>query len=492
MKGSSSLLLASSTLLSAANGLQLNKRHDPAVVTVNFEKKARHGSGSLARRADDVVGIDVDKHGTHFLYWANFTIGTPPQNLYAEVDTGSADLLVLTDEIEACKKKDCRGGIFSVSESRTFEWVDSEDEASGSFGSGESWSGYYANDTFTFGDVTLDGFQFVSTSAFNSTTSGIFSIFGVGLPRNQHAKNKYPSLPYALRNAGEINTAAYSLWLDDDQQGRFLFGGVNKAKYSDPLVTFPIPNSEPNLAEKLLVVLEGFGTTNDGNSTSIDFTPRSVLLDSGTVKSRLTQEMVLHILKALDGVIAESYGAVVPCDLGSKYTLDFTFGELTISVPLDNFSYRFKYDIGIDGVSYCRILYKPEATTIILGDDFLRGAYVVYDYENMEISLAQYKSDGGKDDIHEIIKSVPGASKTNNIPMEFEAYYGSEMGNPTSAPEGIKIATLTVISSGTGQPTETGGSKSEDDEYSAAVTSLPRSVTGAIALGCVAGAFLMW
>ncbi|GKU22918.1 unnamed protein product [Fusarium langsethiae] len=218
MKGSVSLLLASSSLLGAESGLQINKRHDPAVVSFNFEKNTRDASPSLGRRADDVAEMNVDKHDTTFFYWANFTIDTPPQNLYAEIGTGSSDLLVLTDEIETCKKEECIGNIFNIQKSRTSDLV-----GSGSFGSRESWSGYYANDTFSFGNVKLDGFQFVATTEFNCTTAGIFSMFGVGLPSGEHAAQKFPSLPYALRNAGEINTAAYSLLLEDDQSGHFLF-----------------------------------------------------------------------------------------------------------------------------------------------------------------------------------------------------------------------------------------------------------------------------
>ncbi|KAG8670497.1 hypothetical protein FPOAC2_09856 [Fusarium poae] len=511
MKGSSSLLLASSTLLSAASGLQLNKRHDPSVVSINFEKKTRDSSASLRKRADDVAEMDVDKHGTNFLYWTNFTIGTPPQNLYAEIDTGSSDLLVLTDEIKTCDKEECIGNIFTIQKSRTFDWIESEDQVSGSFGSGESWSGYYANDTFSFGDIKLDNFQFVATTEYNSTTAGIFSIFGIGLPSGQRAAKKFPSLPYALRNAGEINTAAYSLWLDDDQSGHFLFGGVNKAKYTGPLVTFPIPLTDPSdtVAERLLVVLEGFGTTNDGNSTSIDFYPRPVLLDSGTVMSRLTQDMALHVMTTLDGVITKEYGAMVPCDKDHKYTLDFTFGELTINVPLAYFLTKLSDDVGFDGVSYCKVFYDPKATDIILGDDFLKGAYVVYDYENLEISLAQYNPKGGKDDIHEIVRNVPGATQAKNIPMKFDQYEGTEMGDPTSAPSEIKTVSMTVISSGTAtataigdprstnaglsiaKPTEAGDAKSSDED-SAAARSLPGNAISAVIFGVITGVLCMW
>ncbi|KAF5236258.1 hypothetical protein FAUST_6606 [Fusarium austroamericanum] len=512
MKGSTSLLLASSTLLSAASGLQLNKRHDSAVVSVNFEKRARHASESLGRRADTVVDMFVDKHGMRVSYWANYTIGTPPQNLYAEMDTGSSDLLVLTNEIEACKKEKCIGNIFNTEKSQTFDWVESEDQVHGSFGSGESWSGYYAKDTFNLGDVKLDSFQFVATDVFNATVAGIVSIFGVGLPIGQRAANKFPSLPWALRNTCEINTAAYSLWLDDDQSGHFLFGGVNKAKYKGPLVTFPIPVTAPSDDEpdKLLVVMEGFGTTNDGNSTTIEFYPRSVLLDTGTIKSRLTEDMALHVLATLGGVISETYGAMVPCEENPKYTLDFTFGELTINVPLAHFTSKSNNAVGIDGASYCSLFYDPKATNIILGDDFLKGAYVVFDHENMEISLAQYNPDGGKDDIHEIVKNVPGASNAKNIPMKFDQFDGTAMGDPTSVPAGLKTVSMTILSSGTAsasvngdyrssnaglsiaQPTETGDAKGSDNEDSAAVRSLPGKVMSVVVFGIITGLLCIW
>ena len=48
-----------------------------------------------------------------------------------------------------------------------------------------------------------------------------------------------------------------------------------------------------------------------------------------------------------------------------------------------------------------------------MGDTFLRGAYVVYDLENNEISLANTDYDGGDDDILEIgtgTAPVPGAT----------------------------------------------------------------------------------
>ncbi|KAF9777115.1 hypothetical protein IL306_004628 [Fusarium sp. DS 682] len=212
MKGSS--LILSSTILSYASCLKLNKRNNPTVVSVDFEKRTKDVSFPHGKRDnDDIVEM----------------------KLSAEIDPGSADLLLLTNEIETCKKRDCQGGVYNPEKSETFEW--DEEQVSGSFGSGESWEGIYANDTSFLESVELDSFQFVGTTEFNTTTAGIFSIFGVGLYSLEHAEIKYPNLPYALADAGEINTPAFNLWFNNETHGEFLFGGVNKAKYTGPLVT---------------------------------------------------------------------------------------------------------------------------------------------------------------------------------------------------------------------------------------------------------------
>ncbi|EXL97288.1 hypothetical protein FOIG_10338 [Fusarium odoratissimum NRRL 54006] len=140
--------------------------------------------------------MKVDQQGV--LYWADFTIGNPAQGLSAEIDTGSSDLIVLTNQIETCEKKRLQ------------------------------WSS------------TLKSFQFVGVSEYNAATNGITSTFGVGLYTREHAEIRYPNLPYALAEAGEINTPAFSLWLDNKTHGEFLFGGVNKAKYIGPLVSYPV------------------------------------------------------------------------------------------------------------------------------------------------------------------------------------------------------------------------------------------------------------
>ncbi|KAF5683520.1 aspergillopepsin [Fusarium denticulatum] len=474
MKGSS--LVLSSTLLSCANALQLHKRHNPSVVSVNFEKRTKHVLPSHEKRdSDAIVEMNVDRQGSSHLYWANFTIGNPPQKLSAEIDTGSADLLVLTNKVETCKEQDCQGGIFNPEKSDTFEWGD--EQVSNSFGSGQSWKGNYANDTFTLGSITLDSFQFVGVTEYNATNSNIISVFGVGIDSLENAHTKYPNLPYALANAGEINTPAFSLWLNNETHGEFLFGGVNKAKYTGPLVTYPVAGDNTfDLRDRALVVLTGFGTTSDGKTSELDFKARPVLLDSGTVQSRLSLNMTMHLIKTMKVSLDEHLGAVAPCNTSSKETLDFMFGDLTLNIPLANFLAKTPVKSGVDGVEYCKIVYYEDSTSIILADDFLRGAYVVYDWGNMEISLAQYNSEEAEDDIHEIVRDVPGASFATGVPTIYLKFDQPAETEGTEIPTGLPTVAATPLSTVTGSGTGSAAASSTaagDDEDNGAAGSLP-------------------
>ncbi|KAF4499591.1 aspartic-type endopeptidase OPSB [Fusarium agapanthi] len=367
----------------------------------------------------------------------------------------SSDLLVLTNQIETCKEKDCQGGIFNPEKSDSFE--SSEEQVSGSFGSGESWEGEYANDTVTLSSSTLDSLQFVGVTEFNATNAGAFSILGVG----------------------EINTPAFILWLNNETHGEFLFGGVNKAKYTGPLVTYPVAADNTfGVRDRALV---GFGTTSDGKTSELDFKARLVLLDSGTIQSRPSLNMTLHLTTTMKVSMDEKLGAVAPCNTGYKETLDFTFGDLILNVPLANFLSTTPVKSGVDGVAYCKVVYYEDSTNVVLGDDFLRGVYLVYDWGNMEISLAQYIPEEAEDDIHEIVRDVPDASAATGVPTIYLKYdqpaesAGTEV--PTELPTITVTPLSTAIGSGTGSATASStAAEAGDDEDNGATGSLPANL----------------
>ena len=407
------------TVASSVSAIELVKRDNPAHIAVPFIKERNIRDYSHLETRDSGVQVDTDKHGKPYLYWANFTIGTPPVSLWAELDTGSADLLVLTNNIQTCANspKDCAGGVADASKSSTWTWT--KETVSGSFGSGEAWSGNYATDTLVIGGATLKDFQFAGVTEYQASGNGIFSIFGIGIFSLEldvaGGGSGYNNLVYALVDAGYINTAAYSMYLEDWDQGTFLFGAVDKSKYKEPLLTYPIIiDNNSKVRDRTTIVQTGFGHTRDGKSSTGSFTPRGVLLDSGTESSQFTAEMMEYIATELGAAWSEDLSQfVAPCDGGGNdNTIDFQFGELTINIPFINFLRPFPDGShwGVDGQSYCLMAYTQGSDQIILGDDFLRSVYLVYDFNNYEISMANINTDGGDSEIYEIGNTVLGAA----------------------------------------------------------------------------------
>ncbi len=85
-----------------------------------------------------------------------------------------------------------------------------------SYVDGTGSSGDYFQDTFRIGGATLENFEMGLAT---STTIGT-GIMGIGYNTSEANVDtgngtEYANLPLAMVNQGMINSAAYSLWLDD-------------------------------------------------------------------------------------------------------------------------------------------------------------------------------------------------------------------------------------------------------------------------------------
>jgi hypothetical protein len=244
-----------------------------------------------------------------------------------------------------------------------------------------------------------------------------------------------------------ITTNAYSLWLNDldANTGSILFGGVNKDKYHGDLATVPIIKEFGSYYE-FIIALTGVTITDGSASTSFDTSsslPTAALLDSGSSLVYLPNDVTEAIYNNVAAVYDTSAGvAYVPCALASNTsTLDFTFSGQTISIPFN----ELVLDIGSsngqpltfsDGTPACVFGVAPaQGSEPVLGDTFLRSAYVVYDLANNEISLAQTNFNSSTDDIVEITQNsgVPGATEVATPVTSVAAETGgARIGSPTS------------------------------------------------------------
>ncbi|EEP78278.1 hypothetical protein UREG_03123 [Uncinocarpus reesii 1704] len=453
-------LAIATTFLQTTEAVQLVKRSTPAVVGFELERKKIVNPVDYdkrrQRRQNDkpkVVNQVLDNEKT--LYFCNLTLGTPPQQLRMHIDTGSSDLWVNTPGSTICRDRRnlCEvGGTYDPQRSSTYKRIN--DDFNITYADGSGAVGDYVTDTLKFGGVTLDDFQFAV--GYQSTSRE--GVLGIGFTSNevQAVRNDqppYPNLPQALVDAKLINSNAYSIWLNDldASKGEILFGGVNKAKFHDSLKSVPVVSRRTGYQD-LAVALTGLSVkTADGEQRfpSANF-PFSVVLDTGSSLCYLPNAIVADIYDAVSAVYDSQFGAAyVPCDIAStKADLVFTFSEPNISVGMDELVINpgpnrngetLQFD---DGTDACIFGIAPaQGSVSILGDTFLRSAYVVYDLENEEISLAQTRFNTSDSEILEIQSGRDGVPDATGV--------ASAVSSAGITPTASVQTTLTPISTAT-------------------------------------------
>ncbi|KAL1868437.1 hypothetical protein VTK73DRAFT_3676 [Phialemonium thermophilum] len=409
------------------------------------------------------------------LYFVNATLGTPPQSLRLHLDTGSSDLWVNTPRSELCQSRGspCRfAGTYDANASSTYEYIGSYFNISYVDGSGAS--GDYVSDTITIGQAQLDRLQF----GVGYSSSSAQGILGVGYAVNEvqvgrAGKSAYRNLPAQMVADGLIRSNAYSLWLNDldSNTGSILFGGVDTERFEGSLQTLPI-QAQAGVFSEFLITLTGIQL---GNQSVADDLALAVLLDSGSSLSYLPDDLVQQIYAAVGARYdADSGSAYVPCSLADQdASLTFTFTSPTIAVAMNELVLELVTTSGRrpsfqDGQPACLFGIGPAGGgTNVLGDTFLRSAYVVYDLDNNQISLAQTRFNATATHVLEIgtgDDAVPGAKVVANAVRATQGIVGG------GSAVGLGV-------SGNGARPETGGG---------------RSVFAAAAVGVAAGMLLFF
>lgn len=403
MKSATTLAVLASALIAVTNGLVLQKRTDgpPRVISMATERRriSNPAQRDRLRRRTTAVAASLDNEET--LYFVNATIGTPAQSLRLHIDTGSSDLWVNTPSSALCEgaSQPCAfAGTYTANSSSTYGYVGSYFNISYVDGSGAG--GDYVTDTFsigTNGSTTLSKLQF----GIGYSSSSSQGILGIGYTVNEvqvgrAGKAAYPNLPAQMVADGVIQSNSYSLWLNDldADTGSILFGGVDTAQYSGSLQTLPV-QKQAGVYSEFLITLTGLQL---GSATLASDMALAVLLDSGSSLTYLPDSIVQTIYNQVGATYDSSEGAAyVPCSLATKtnssVTFQFSDPSITVAVDelvLDLVTASGKRPTFRNGQTACLFGIAPAGSgTNVLGDTFLRSAYVVYDLDNNQISLAQ-------------------------------------------------------------------------------------------------------
>lgn len=417
-----------------------------------------HFKRNLAKRDNDgTVSLALDNMFTY--YNVSIEVGTPPQKMNVLVDTGSSDLWVIDKNNKYCASSqsqlssssnyiDCsQSGVFDHSASSTFHKNNSDFFIK--YGDGTVAEGDWATDTLAISGVTIKNMSF----GLGTSTNSSVSILGIGYALGEASaaldNNPYTYLNFPLRlvQQGAISIPAYSLYLNDiyAKTGSVLFGGVDHAKYQGTLAKVPIlPTSKDSSTPvAFMVALDSLVFNYQSSSSKVSSSetlsqPIYALLDSGTSMTYLPNSLARSVIvDQFEGVYVSQLGYYVQsCNIQGNLTYDFSGAK--ISVPFSNVLFPLQRKDGqplttSKGQPICAIGILPfESPFALLGDTFLRNAYVVYDLQNNEIALAQALPNATDSNIEKIVSSIPSATRA---PLYSSTVSGPISGSYTQRPQ---------------------------------------------------------
>lgn len=311
-------------------------------------------------------------------YLINVFLGSNGQQVDVVLDTGSSDLwvpktnVICTDVIDDCTQY----GSFDYLKSTTYKSLNTPFSISYLDGSGSF--GQWSTDDFSFtgGSTLIADFQFGLVDVDGSSTA----VLGIAKVDQESSQTEYPNLPVRLAQAGYIAKESYSLYLgpSDGLSGNIIFGGIDTAKYTGSLVPQTItPGGD------LTVNLASISAA--GQPVSSYGVP--VVLDSGTTYTYLLPSAFYYIGNVYNGietVLGTDTFWVVNCDQAQDTFITYNFNGISIDVPVKDLLEQI-------GVNTCVLHIYLTTDTSILGDRFLRYAYLYYDLKDNYISLAKVK-----------------------------------------------------------------------------------------------------
>lgn len=339
-------------------------------VSLPFEKVASSHHKNSEKRATPVSG---PVQNLQWEYMAILELGNPPQKVNVSVDTGSADLWVYNSKEAATH--------YDPANSDTSQYVNSYFGifyADGSYARGD-----YYTDNITWGGSTVNC-QFGIDDTYNEATP--HGTFGIGfkdlqatLPPNYH------NYPYALKDAGVVNSVAYSVVLGpvNDTNGEIVFGAIDKSQYVGDLGVVD------------MYVWEDAEHTEHRVDFTIFGDKVSSIVDTGTSYTTLPFDTLKKV--------AESFGST---DYNATYQvwkapdvipdrgLDFNFKGINITVHP---SEMWREIVPGNDDKWLTIFPDEYMGGMdVLGDSFLRSAYVVFDLEYDRLGLAQANFNSGE------------------------------------------------------------------------------------------------
>ncbi|KAK8037791.1 Endothiapepsin [Apiospora marii] len=315
-----------------------------------------HASAAAVPEKDDIQ------------YLTPVQIGTPPQTLNLDFDSGSSDLWVFSSETPS---RQVNGQAqYDPSKSSTSEPVDGQ-TWSISYGDGSASSGIVVKDKVEVGGVSFSAqsvevAQKVSSSF--SADENNDGLLGLAFSKINTVKpNKQTTWFDNIMN--DLDMPVWTSDLKNDAPGTYNFGYIDEEAYTGEISYVPVDSSQGFWS------FEASGYAIGNKSVPLKF---QGIADTGTSLAMLPQEINTAYYSQVQGA-SMSYslgGYVFPCDAKIP---DFTYkvGDVSIVIPASFINYAEADEEG----KKCFGGIQPDTDIgfSIFGDVALKAAFVVFD-----------------------------------------------------------------------------------------------------------------
>ncbi|PKI82548.1 saccharopepsin [Malassezia vespertilionis] len=312
-------------------------------------------------------------------YFADISLGNPPQNFKVVLDTGSANLWVPS---ESCMSISCfLHSKYDSSVSETYTKNGSSFAIE--YGSG-SMKGFVSNDDMRIGDIRLKGIDFAEATEEPGLAFLLGKFDGImGLAYDTISVDKIVPPFYEMINQGLIDEKVFSFYLGSSEKdgGEATFGGVDESKFEGSIRYAPVRRR--GYWEVALDKIK-FG------DDELVLENTGAAIDTGTSLIAMPTD-VAEILNKEIGATRNMLGQyTVDCEkVAGLPDLTMTLnGESYILAPSD-------YILELQGICASAFmgldLPEPIGPMWIVGDVFLRKFYTVYDLGRDAVGFAKAK-----------------------------------------------------------------------------------------------------
>ncbi|KAL2166995.1 hypothetical protein VTG60DRAFT_1889 [Thermothelomyces hinnuleus] len=292
------------------------------------------------------------------------------------IDTGSYELWVNPRCDKSASESICKSqGVYYPSRSSSSGYVGGD--FSITYGTG-AVRGTYWSDDMSIAMFRIPQVQFAVAEESSYMFSGILGL-GYAYPFTV----QYPTVLNLMVSQNMISAPIFSLGLGGDQDNFIQ-------------IWPPISQQDPKWIQ-YWVNVTSVGMTKPGEGAVI-YTPRDtfsmpVLLDTGSTLSYIREDLVVLIGRQFGATVDEAGNYLVDCSWRDRDgTVDFGFsrGRMVINVSYKDFIYQQYPGHCMLGVQPA----DPGSTSYVLGDTFIRGAYLVFDQQSDAVWMNQYYNCG--------------------------------------------------------------------------------------------------